>query len=159
MRSYVMGVRNDLHKISLFLQILNDRLPGLVTLHACILAALLIDNGVIGHNIDLRQVVALPYLEVIGIVRRSDLNRTGPEFLIYIIICHDRDLSVHQREYSLLPYDILVSVIVRMYCDRRIAQHGLRTSGRNLKELIRSCDRILDMPEEAVLLLMLNLCI
>ena len=157
MGSYIMRVRNHLHKITLLLQILDDSFPCLITLHPGVPAALFVDGRVVVHNIDLRQVMTLPDFEIIWVMGRRDLNRTGSEFLVYIIICHDRNLSVHKRQKRFLSYDILVSVVVRMYGNGGISKHRLRTGCRNLKELICSHDRILDMPEESVLLLMLNL--
>ena len=153
--SNVVGVGNDLHQIALLLQILHHHLPGLVAVQPGVLAAVLIDGGVVVHNVDLRQVVALAYLEVVGVVSRRDLHRTGPELFIYIRICHDGDLSSHQRQDRRLAYDIFVPLVIRMYRNGRIAQHGLRTGGSDLQIIVGPHDGIFNMPEMAFLLFVL----
>ena len=55
--------------------------------------------------------------------------------------------------------NILISLVIRMYRDRRISKKRLRTRCRDLKETVCSYDRIFDMPEMSFLLFMLYLCI
>ncbi len=152
-----MGMRNHLYKISLFFQILYNSFSCFITLHPGVLSALFIDGRVVVHNIDLWKIMTFSYFKVIRIVGGSNLNRAGSKFFIYIIICHNRNLSIHQRQKSFLSYDIFISLIIRMNRDRSIAKHGLRPGCRNLKELFCSYDRVLNMPEEPVLFLMFNL--
>ena len=135
---------------------MHDRFSCLVALHACIFAAVFIDGSVIVHDIDFRQIMTLAHLKVIGVMGRCDLYSAGSEFFIYIGIRHDRDFFAHQRQDCFLSYDVFVALIIRMYGDGCIAQHGLRTGGCDLQEIIGSHDRILDMPEMSVLFLMLN---
>ena len=152
-----VAVRLHLHKIPLLLEIRHDGFSRLVALHACVLAALFIDGGVVVHDVDLRQVMALAHLEVVRVMRRRDLHRACTELFIYIVIRHDGDLSVYQRQDHIFPNDVLVSLIIRVYRDGSIAQHRLRTCGRDLKETVCPHDGILDMPEVSVLILVLHL--
>ena len=101
--------------------------------------------------------MALPYLKVVGVMSRRDLHRSGPEFLVYIVVCHNGDFPVHQGKHHMLADDVLVPLILRVYRDSRIAQHGLRTGRGNLQKILRSYNRVLDMPEMSALLLMLHL--
>ena len=152
-------VRNDFYKISLLLQFFYDSLSRLVAVHACVFAAIFIDRGVIVHDVDLRQVMALAYLEVIRVVSRCDLHRSGTELFVYIIIRNDRDFPAYKRQDYILPYNIFIALVIRMNGDRRISEHCLRTCGRNLEKTVCSHDRVFDMPEVSFLLLMLYLCI
>ena len=160
MGSYIMRMRYYLYQISLFLQVFYHCFSCLISVHTCILAAiLLIDGSIIIHNIDFRQIVTLSNLKVIRVMCRSNLNCTCSEFFVYIIICHNWNLSVSQRKQTLLAYDIFISLIIRMYCNGSISQHGFRTGSCDLQIIIRSDNWILNMPEISFLLLMLYLCI
>ena len=159
MSSYCMSMRNNFYKISLFVKFSDNRLSRLIAVHACIFAAVFIDCSVIVHDVDLRQVVALAYLEVVRVMSRRDLHRSCSELLIYIVIRHDRDLPSHKRQDHIFPYDILIALVIRMHSDGRISQHGLRTCGRDLEETVCSYDRIFNMPEVSLLILVFYLCI
>ena len=158
MSSYIMRMRNNLHKISLLFKISNHCFSCLVAIHARIFSTIfLIDRCIIIHHIDLWKIVTFSNFKVIWIMRRCDLHSAGSEFFIYIIICNDWNLTICQRKNTFLSYDIFVSLIIRMYCNRSIAKHSLRTSCCDLKVVICSNDWIFDMPEASFLLFMLNL--
>ncbi len=95
-------------------------------------------------------------LKIVRIVGGCNLYGTGSEFFIYIVICHNRDLSSHQWKNYILSYDIFVSFILRMYRNSRISQESFRSCSCNLKEIIRSYHRILNVPEESILFLVFN---
>ena len=114
MCSYCMHVRNNLYKVSLLIQICYDCLSGLVTIHSCVFSTLLIDCRIIVHDVDLRKVVTLSYLEVVRVMCRCNLNSTCSEFFVYIIIRNDRNLTVYKRKDCHLSYDIFVSLIIRV---------------------------------------------
>ena len=155
--TYIMGMRNYFHQVALLFQFLNHYLSCFITFHSGVLAAIFIDGGIVIHNIDLRKVMALAHLEVVRVMSRRDLNRSGTKFLVYIIIRYDRNLPVHQRKDCFLSYQVFVAFVIRMYCDRSIAQHRLGTGGGNFQIGIAAYDRILDVPEVSVLLFMLYL--
>ena len=159
MSSYCMHVRNNLYKVSLLIQICYDCLSGLVTIHSCVFSTLLIDRSIIIHDVDLRKIMTLSYFEIIRVMCRCDLNSTCSEFFIYIIIRNDWDLTVCKRKDRHLSYDIFVSLIIRVNGDCCISEQCLRTCCCDLKETVCSGDRILDVPEVSVLILMLYLCV
>ena len=64
----------------------------------------------------------LSYLKVIGIVRRCNLNRSGSKFLVYIVICDNRNLPVCQRQLTGLSYNRFISLVIRVYGDCRISR-------------------------------------
>ena len=122
MGSYIMRVWLDLYQVSLFFQIFHHCLSCFVAIHTCIFAApLLIDGGVVVHHINFRKVVTLSNLKVVRVVSRSNLYSSGSKLFIYIVICHNRNLSVRQWQEALLPYDVFVSLIIRMHCNRCIS--------------------------------------
>ena len=159
MSSYCMHVRNNLYKVSLLIQICYDCLSGLVTIHSCVFSTLLIDRSIIIHDVDLRKIMTLSYFEIIRVMCRCDLNSTCSEFFIYIIIRNDWDLTIYKRKDCHLSYDIFVSLIIRVNGDRCISKQCLRTCCCNLKETVCSGDRVLNVPEVSVLILMLYLCV
>ena len=153
-----MGVRHYLDEQAELLQILDHGLAGLVAVHAGILAAQVVHGRVVIENIDLLEVVALAHLKVVGVVSRRDLDAAGPEFLIDVRVGDDRDLAVRQRQLQRLADDVGVALVVRIDRHGRIAKQGLWTGRRDLDEAAFLSDhRIIDVPEKAVLVLVLDL--
>ena len=103
--------------------------------------------------------MAFAHLEVVRVMGRRDLHCTGPELFIHIVVCHDRDLSSYQRKDHILSDDILISLVVRVHRNSSIPQHRLRTRGRDLEETVRTHDRVFDVPEVSLLLLVLYLSV
>ena len=159
MGSYVMGMRLYFYQIALFFQVFYNGFSGFITLHACILAATFIDSGIVIHDIDLFQIMPLSNLKVIGVMGRCDLHRAGSKFFIYIKVCHNRNFPVYQWKHDCFANNIFVPLIFRVYRNSSIAKHGLWTGGRNLQKILRTYDRILNMPEMSALLFMLHLCV
>ena len=159
MCSYCMHVRNNLYKVSLLIKISYDCFSRLVTIHSCVFSALLVNCCIIVHDIDFRKVMTLSYFEIVRVMCRCDLNSTCSEFFVYIIVCNDRNLTIYKRKDCHLSYDIFVSLIIRVNGDCCISKQCLRTCCCNLKETVCSGDRVLNMPEVSVLILMLYLCV
>ena len=157
MSSYSMHMWNNFYKVSLLIQICHDRFSCLIAIHSCIFSTLFIDRCIIVHDVDLRKVMTLSNLEIVRIMCRSDLNSTCSKLFVYIIISNDRNLTVYKWKDCHLSYDILISLIIRVYGDRGISQQRLRMGRCNFKETVRSGNRIFDMPEMSVLILMLHL--
>ena len=160
MRTNHMLVWYNLHKKSECIKISNHCLSCLVTIHACILAAKLVDRSIIIHNIDLFEIMTLSNLEIVRIVCRCDLYTAGSKIFIYILISNHRNLTVREWQLQHLTNDILVSLVLWIYCNGCITEQCLRTCGCDLYESsFLANNRIIDVPEEAILLLMYNLCI
>ena len=95
MCSDIMRMIFYFHKESLLFQIAYDCFSRLIALHPCIFSTELVDRSIIVHDVDLRKVMSLPDFKVIRVVCWCDLHRSGSKFLIYIVVCHDRNLSVY----------------------------------------------------------------
>ena len=62
--------------------------------------------------------MALTYHEVVGVVRRGDLNNAGTELHVNIVVGDYRYLAVGQRELNHFADDVLVALVVRVYSQR-----------------------------------------
>ena len=152
--AHVVGVGNHLHQKSLLLQILHHGLSGLVAVHAEIFSGHA-DGGVVVHHADLRQIVAAAHLKVVGVVGGGDLHTARSKLLVHVLVGDHRDLPVREGELQHLSDEVLVALIVGIYRHSRISQHGLRAGGGDLhKAALLPHDGVVDVPEEAVLLLM-----
>ena len=107
--------------------------------------------------------MTLADFKIVGIMRRRNLDDTGPLRRVRVLIRDDRDRTVHDRQHHLPPDQTLVPLILRIHRERRIAQHRLRARGREFQELRRRHrsvlidQRILDVPEVTLLLLIHHL--
>ena len=126
-----VDVRADfLNNAALFAQ----RFPDL---HACFLAGQAVEAGAgignVAGGIDDRghlQVVAGAHCVVIRVVRRGDLHRAGTEFHFYVIIGDDLEHQViAERVRQLLAHQVGIALIVWVYGDSDVAQHGFHTGG------------------------------
>ena len=126
-----VDVRADfLNNAALFAQCLAD-------LHAGFLAGQAVEAGAgignVAGGIDDRghvQVVAGAHCVVIRVVRRGDLHRTGTEFHVHVVIGDDLELQViTERVRQLLAHQIGVALIVWVYGNSDVAQHGFHTGG------------------------------
>ena len=155
--AYVVIVRNHLYKITLCLKICNQRLAAGVAIHALVLAGIGIHGGVVVHHLDLLQLVTLTYQEVIGVVRGGDLYATGTKADLHIVIGNNGDLSANHGQNEGLADEVLHILILGVHGNGGITEHGLGTGGGNLHEAVLALDGILDMPEVAGLILVLDL--
>ena len=75
--------------------------------------------------------VAPADLEIVEVVRRRDLDRAGALLRVGIGVGDDSDQPPDQRQAHLLADQLLKARIVGMHGDRAVAQHRLRTGGRD----------------------------
>ena len=96
-------------------------------------------------------------LEVVRVMRGGDLNDTGSEVYLDIIIGDNGYLSVDKRQDERLADDVLISFIVRVDGDGGIAEQGLGSGRCKLKIAASVLERIAKMPEVTRLLLIFDL--
>ena len=87
------------------------------------------DGGVLVEDVDQWHRMALADFIVVEVMGRSDLDATGAEFGIAVIIAHNRDASADQWQLDIFADQRLVALVFRVYCHGGIAQHGFRTGG------------------------------
>ncbi len=138
------------------LKILNDLFAAFIAVHTAVFAPALGNMAVIRHNIYDLQIMTEADFIVIRIMRGCDLYNAGAELNVHIIIGNNRNLSVHDRQNQRFADDILIAVIIWIYGNRRIAEHGLRPCGGKLNIAAAIFKRITQMPEMACLILVLH---
>src|SRR5215813_3828819 len=77
-----VGVVFDSRQQTTLLQIPQDHLPRFKAIMPRIWTSVLIHHALIIHDVDLLQVVAQAYLEIVGIMGRRHLHRSGAELRI-----------------------------------------------------------------------------
>ena len=103
------------------------------------------------------QVVAQTDLKVVGVVGGGDLHDTGALGHIGVLIADDGDFLVQQGQHHMAAVQMGVAGILTVDGHGGIAQHGLGAGGGQLQHLAGLLDRVQQMPEAAVLLLVLHL--
>ena len=158
MSSHRVRMRLHPHQQALGFQIGHDGFPCLIAVHARIFSALFVDGGIIVHDVDFFQIMPFSHLEVVGVVSRRNLHAAGSEFPVHVLVGDHRDFPVRQRQLQHLADQILIPFILRIDSHRRIAQHGFRTRRGDLHvPPLFSHNRIIDVPEKAVLIHVLHL--
>ena len=155
--AHIVAVGHGLDEVALGLQIGNDGLAALVAIHAVILAAVFVDLTVIGDAADNLKVVAQTHLEVVGVMGGGHLHRAGTETDLAVLVTHDGDLAVHDRQDAGLADEVLEVLILGVHGNAGIAHHGLGTGGGHHDVTAAIGERIADMPQVAGLLGVLHL--
>ena len=89
---------------------------------------------------------------------RGDLYAAGSELFVYIEIADHRDLAVGEGELQHFSDEVLITLVIRVYCHCGIAEKSLRTGRGDLHEFaLFTYDGVIDVPEETILILMLYL--
>ncbi len=84
---------------------------------------------VLADHRDHRQVVAAADLEVVGVMPRRDLQRTGTELRLHIVVGDDRQASPNERQDREPPDQVRVALVVGVHGDSHVTQHRLRPHG------------------------------
>ena len=113
--------------------------------------------AVVGEHAHDGQVVTQTHLKVVGVVGGGDLHDTGALGHIGVLIADNGDLLVQQGQHHMAAVQMGVAGILTVDSHGGIAQHGLGAGGGQLQHLAGLLDRVQQMPETAVLLLVLHL--
>ena len=112
-----------------------------------------IDSGVVVENIVLRQVVTLAEFIVIEIVNRRNLDATGAELGVDIVIGNDRHFAIDQGQHYVLAHQVLVPLVFRMHRNGAVTEHGLGSGGCDDQMTIARGKRVAEVPQLAGFLL------
>ena len=155
--------RNDhifrLNQITGLFQLLYPRLPALITVHAFVFAGQLVHGGIFIHAAQDFKIVTGTHLEVVRVVCRRNLHRTGSLLRIRILICNHRNLPVQNRQVYVLAHQVLISLIAWMNRNGNIAEHGFRTRCGHDNSFSAIHSRVAEIPILSVFVLVLYLCI
>ena len=173
--------RLDLLQEAALLQVREDGLAGLEGGHAGILAAVqhmrLVDGvlarrkqsigssligsaghaAVVGEDADDGQIMAQADLKVVGVVGRGDLHDAGTLGHVGVLVADDGDLLVQQGQDDMAAVQMSIAGVIAVDGNSGIAQHGLGTGGSQFQHLAGLLDRVKQVPEAAVLFLILHL--
>ena len=152
-----MGMGLDLFQVAARFQVGHDRLSGLVPVQPGIPAAIRSHVGGFVQAFHNGQPVALAHLKVVGVVGRGNLHHTGAKIHVHIGIGHNGDLFVHQRQQHLFALQVPVALVVRVNGHRRVPQHGLGPGGGKHQAFVCTHNGVFQVPEKALLVLILHL--
>ena len=79
------------------------------------------------HYSNWLEIMPFSHLKIIGVVCRSDLDRSCSELHINEIIGYYRDLSIDKRKHDCFSMFPCVARILRVNCHSSITQHCFRT--------------------------------
>ena len=91
-----------------------------------------------------------PYLKVIGVMGGGDFNHTGAKIHFYIAVCHNGNLTAHQRQDYRFTNQRLIPLVIRVNRQRRIAQQRLWAGGGDFQIAATIRQGITNVPEMAV---------
>ncbi len=126
-------MRLDLDQVARRFEI-GDQLPSrLITIQAAVVTTILVDRGVLVHDVDELEVVTLAHLVVVGIVCWRDLHGTGAECALHVRIGDHFDASPDRRQQNIAPDERLIAFVVGMHRHGGIAQQrfGARRRDRD----------------------------
>src|SRR5215218_6439624 len=126
------GVRANATQKSRPVQLLHDRLAGLLASHALEGTTSGVYRPVGVHDVDGFQAEPAAYLEVVGVVRRGDLEDTCTEFGIYVLVGEDLYLPLDKRHHDPASDKVTVPRILGVDDERHVAEHRFRTRGEDL---------------------------
>ena len=101
--------------------------------------------------------MTLSDLKVVRIVRGGNLHNARTLGHIRVLIAHNRNFLIKQRQNHVATVQMRIARILRIDRHRRITQHGFGTRSREFQLLAGLLDRIQQMPKMSVLLLVLHL--
>ena len=151
------------------LKIFHNDLAALETVHAIVLGAgKLVHRAVAVHDVDLLKSVTLADEEVVGVVRRGDLDDACAELLFNVVVCQDRYLASGERQDDRLADNSGEAFVLRVDRNGRIARERLRTRRRHhdvvlvqlaLHSGVAADNRIAHIPQMPMVGLMLDLVV
>ena len=113
--------------------------------------------AVIGQHPHHGQVVALAHLKVVGVVGGGDLHHAGALLHVGVLVADDGNFLVQQRQNDMAAMQMGVAGVIGVDGHGGVAQHGLGTGGGQLQHLAGLLDLIQQVPEAALLALVLHL--
>mmetsp|Transcript_7294 Transcript_7294/g.12273 ORF Transcript_7294/g.12273 Transcript_7294/m.12273 type:complete len:273 (+) Transcript_7294:1807-2625(+) len=162
---HALCVRLGLQPYPAVHQVLPQLLPTLLSSQAGVLrATVVVDGGVLVHDADHGQVVALAQLVVVGVVGGGDFQGTGPEFPVHILIRNHWDEAISGGHLHLLADQVFVPLVLGMHAHSRVSQNRLRARRGDGNKHLRisigvsvSGEYVLEVVEFALLLAVLHL--
>ncbi len=151
-----MAIRLHLFQQPVFFERFHDSLPAGRPVHATELAGGAIHLSRVINHLETGQSVTSANLKIIGIMGRGYLQGARAEFHANVGIPNDRNPPVGQGQHHLIYREILISGIIGMNGDSRVAKQGFRSGCCNQQTVRTVWKRIPDMIQKTVHILMFN---
>ena len=111
---------------------------------------LVIDLGILGEDIDQGELVTLADFVVIKVMGWGDLDTAGPKAGVHVVVSNNRDLAPDQGQGHGLADEMLIALILWVYGNGTITEHGLRSGGGDDKVAVTLSQGIAEVPEVAI---------
>ena len=143
-------------------EVLDHAVARLEALHAGVLAGVLGQPPVGADDVEHGQAVALPDVEVDGVVAGRDLQRAGPRLDAHRLVGDDRHRPVRGRHEHVAAEQVLVALVLGVHGDAGVGRDRLRPRGGDDQVLagllvVVVQHRIPEVPERAGLVIVLDL--
>ena len=93
---------------------------------------------------DLLEPVGAPDLEVVRIVAGGDLERSGAELRVDVLVDDDREAPADERKDAVAADEAPIALVVGMDRHRGVGEHRLRANGRDAQRIIGAHHRVVD---------------
>ena len=141
---------------ALFFEFFDDFRTSSQTLLSFELAGIVVKNPLLVKNGNELQIVTFSNFIVVWIMCRSNLDHTGTKLHIDMGICDDWYLSSYKWKCHFFTNEMLVTLILRVHHNRRIAEVGFRSRRCNDHFAASITKRIAYMIKSALLLFVLH---
>ena len=122
---YRVAQVGDREQHALFFKVGDDRAARLKAVLPLIFAGVLVHYALVVDDLYLFEIVALADKEVVGIVRRGDLDAAGAELGVDHVVLNDGDDASHERYDDLFAYEVAVLLVARVYRDSAVSEDRL----------------------------------
>ena len=122
---YRVAQVGDREQHTLFFKVGDDRTARLKAVLALIFAGVLVHYALIVNDLYLFEIVALSDKEVVGVVRRGDLDAAGAELRVDHVVLNDGDDAPHERHDNIFAYEVAVLLVTRVYRDGAVSEDRL----------------------------------
>ena len=101
----------------------------------------------------------MPYLKVVGVMGGRNFHNARTLCHICMFIANNGDFFIEQGQDYMTAVQMLVSFVLCVNGNRRIAQHGFGTGCGKFKLFSRFLNGVKEMPEIALFFIIFNLCV
>ncbi len=155
--SYTVRVRLNFYKMPACFKLFHKLFSAFVAVKPLEFARKRVHCSVIVHNPHNGQIMAQTDLEIVGVVRGRDFYNARTEFHIGVRVADNGYRLVYYGQNYVFAYKVLIALVLGVYCNRGVAEHGFGAGCGNHKRLVGIFHKIFNMPEEARLLRIVNL--
>ncbi len=144
---HVVVVIFDFYEQSLFLEVGNHSFASLEPVEPRIRARVFRHCAVVIHNAYRFESVALPHLEIVGVVRRRYLHRARAEIALHVFVGDYGYLSADERQHEIFAYRGRIPLVFGIYRNGSVAEHGFGARCGNGNISVLAVDFVFYVPK------------